>query len=38
MDEKSPIYDAIAVAGAMAIIALLLLIDVLGAAYEAGGF
>ena len=29
---------AVAIAGGMAIIALLILIDVLGSAYEAGGF
>lgn len=38
MDEKSTYSDAIAVAGALAIIALLLLIDLLGSIYEAGGF
>lgn len=36
MDEKSVITDAIAVAGALAVIALLLVIDVLGSIYEVG--
>ena len=36
MDEKSTYSDAIAVAGALAVIALLLVIDVLGSIYEVG--